>query len=123
MGGSDRVQRALPLSVLIIVAVLDVALGPERVVLTLVVIAPLVAATASGRRATLAYGVLALVVGALLGVYDDQYTGSQLAAQVIRLCGIAEVAGQQPDARDLGRILDDAADKAAHPLPARVLAA
>ncbi len=93
MGGSDRVQRALPLSVLIIVAVLDVALGPERVVLTLVVIAPLVAATASGRRATLAYGVLALVVGALLGVYDDQYTGSQLAAQVIRLCGIAAGTG------------------------------
>ena len=93
MGGSDRIQRALPLGVVVLVAVLDVALGPGRVVLTLVVIAPLVAATALGRRATLAYGVLALVVGALLGVYDDQYTGSQLAAQVIRLCGIAAGTG------------------------------
>lgn len=89
MGGSDRIQRALPLGVLIVVAGLDVALGPERVVLTLVVIAPLVAATALGRRATLAYGVLALVLGALLGLYDDQYSGDQLAAQVIRLGGIA----------------------------------
>lgn len=87
--GSDRVQRALPLGVLVVVAVLDVALGPDRVVLTLVVIAPLVAATALGRRATFAYGALALVVGALLGVYDEQYVTREITAQLIRLLGIA----------------------------------
>ncbi|SDF94914.1 Stage II sporulation protein E (SpoIIE) [Blastococcus aurantiacus] len=89
MGGSDRIQRALPLGVLILVAALDVGLGRDRVVLTLVVIAPLVAATALGRRATVAHGALAVVVGALLGLYDGLYADAQLTAQVIRLIGIA----------------------------------
>ena len=89
MVGLHRIQRALPLGVLVLVVVLDVLLGRDRVVLTLVVIAPLVAATALGRRATLAYGALAVAVGALLGIYDDLYTDPQLAAQVIRLLGIS----------------------------------
>lgn len=89
MGRLGRIHRALPLTVLALVALTDVLLGPERVVLTLVVIAPLVAATTMGRRATLAYGVLAVLVGALLGWSADLYSGSQLTAQVIRLCGIA----------------------------------
>ncbi len=79
----------LPLGVLVVVTALDLGLGRDRIVLTLVVIAPLVAATALGRRATLAYGVLALILAALLGVYDELYTGNQLAAQTIRLIGIA----------------------------------
>ncbi len=91
MGGLARIQRALPLGVLALVAVLDILMGPDRAVLTLVVIAPLVAATARGRRATLAYGILALAVAALLGIYDDLYTADQVAAQLIRLAGI--VAG------------------------------
>lgn len=93
LAGLDRIQRGLPLGVLTLVSVLDIALGPNRVVLTLVVIAPLVAATALGRGATLAHGGLAIVVGALLGVYDRQYAGEELAAQVIRLCGIAAGTG------------------------------
>jgi sigma-B regulation protein RsbU (phosphoserine phosphatase) len=93
LGGVDRIQRALPLGVLVLVAALDIVLGPDRVVLTLVVIAPLVAATARGRRATIAYGALAVVVGALLGVYDQQYTAGELPAQVIRLCGITAGTG------------------------------
>lgn len=88
MGRLGRIHRALPAAVLALVVLTDVLLGPDRVVLTLVVIAPLVAATALGRRATLAYGVLAVLAGALLGVVGDLYTGSQLTAQVIRLCGI-----------------------------------
>ncbi|MGY2127715.1 PP2C family protein-serine/threonine phosphatase [Blastococcus sp. SYSU DS0617] len=79
----------MPLAVLTIVALLDILMGRDRAVLTLVVIAPLVAATALGRRATLAYGALAVVVAALLGVYDQLYTGTQFTAQLIRLAGIA----------------------------------
>lgn len=89
MGSLDRIQRALPLGVLTVVSALDILVGRDRVVLTLVVIAPLVAATALSRRATVAYGVLAVVVAALLGIYDGQYSGDQLAAQMIRLFGIA----------------------------------
>lgn len=89
MGRLARIQRALPLAVLMTVALLDVLMGRDRAVLTLVVIAPLVAATALGRRATLAYGLLAVVVAALLGIYDQLYSGNQFTAQMIRLAGIA----------------------------------
>ncbi len=89
MSGLDRTLRAMPLGVLVVVAGLDLALGRDRVVTGLVVIAPLVAATALGRRATLGYGVLALVLAALLGLYNEQYTDGQLVTQVVRLAGIA----------------------------------
>ncbi|MGY1692759.1 PP2C family protein-serine/threonine phosphatase [Geodermatophilus sp. SYSU D01105] len=89
MNGSARVQRALPAVFLVLVAVLDVAAGPEQVVLGLVGLAPLVAATVLGRRATVAYGVLALGLAAALGVYDRQYTAEALPAQLVRLVLIA----------------------------------
>ena len=89
----DGVIRAhvLPLVFLLGPAVLDLALGRDRVVLGLVAASPLVAASLLGRRATAAYGVVALLTAALLGVYDRQYVDEALAAQAIRLTTVAVV--------------------------------
>jgi serine phosphatase RsbU (regulator of sigma subunit) len=68
---------------------LDLAAGPHRVVLGLVVIGPLLAASLTGRGLTIAYAVLAFVVAALLGVYDQQYTADEWPSQAARLFGVA----------------------------------
>jgi serine phosphatase RsbU (regulator of sigma subunit) len=72
----------------VLVTVIDVLMPPGQVVLGLVVMAPLVAATTLGRRATLGYGVAAFVTAALLGVYDEQYSGEALPAQLVRLTAV-----------------------------------
>ena len=89
MSRSTRVRHALPLSVLLLFTVLDLAAGREQQSLSLTVIAPLVAATVLGRRATVGYAVLAVVVAALLGVYDQQYTAEAMPTQLVRLFGVA----------------------------------
>jgi sigma-B regulation protein RsbU (phosphoserine phosphatase) len=86
---SARAQRALPLTVLVLVTVLDLVTGRDQQLLSLAVITPLVAASTFGRRATAAYGIAALVVAALLGVYDQQYTSDALLTQLFRLAGVA----------------------------------
>jgi sigma-B regulation protein RsbU (phosphoserine phosphatase) len=86
---STRVRRALPLSVLVLFTVLDLAAGREQQLLSLTVISPLVAATVLGRRVTAGYAVLAVVVAALLGVYDQQYTPEAMPTQLVRLFGVA----------------------------------
>ncbi|RBY93243.1 serine/threonine-protein phosphatase [Blastococcus sp. TF02A-30] len=83
----------MPIAVLAVVSVLDVVLGRGQVVLGLVVIAPLVASTFLGRRATVGYGVAALLVAATLGVFDRQYSEEALPAQLIRLAGVAVGTG------------------------------
>ena len=89
MHWSSRAQHALPLAVLAFAVLVDLAVGPDQVLITLVVIAPLAAATFLGRRATLGYAVLSLVVAVLLGFYDRQYTDEAVVAHSIRLVGIA----------------------------------
>jgi phosphoserine phosphatase RsbU/P len=83
------VRRGLPLVVLVVVTVLDLAAGRDQQTHSLTVIAPLVAATTLGRRATAAYAVAALAITALLGVYDNQYTAETVLAQAARLAGVA----------------------------------
>jgi serine phosphatase RsbU (regulator of sigma subunit) len=90
---SFRVHRALPLVVLVVVTLLDLAGGRGQQALSLTVIAPLIAATTLGRRATAAYGVAALTISALLGVYDHQYTGDTVLTQAARLFGVALGSG------------------------------
>ncbi len=87
----DRVIHGhwAPLLFLLTPAVLDLLLGPERVVLGLVATSPLVAATLTGWRATAAYGVAALLTAAALGVYDGQYGEETLPAQLVRLAVVA----------------------------------
>ena len=82
-------RHALPLGVLSFFTLLDLASGPGQVVLGLVVISPLVAASVVRRRSTAVYAVLALLAAALLGIYDQQYTADTLLAQMIRLFGVA----------------------------------
>jgi sigma-B regulation protein RsbU (phosphoserine phosphatase) len=86
---STTVRHALPLAVLTLFTAYDVAAGRSQQVLALTVISPLVAATTLGRRATGLYAALALVVAALIGLYDNQYTTDTLPTQLIRLFGVA----------------------------------
>ena len=88
MTRSARVH-ALPAVVLALFTLVDLVIGREQQVLSLVVIAPLAAATVLGRRATAGYGLVALLVATLLGVYDQQYTSESLVAQLFRLFGVA----------------------------------
>lgn len=90
--GVDRLGRAGaigPLAIIVLFALLDVAAGPERIVLGLLVIAPLLAASLTGRRLTLTYALLALVVAASLGVHDEQYTADRWPVHAAQLFGIA----------------------------------
>jgi sigma-B regulation protein RsbU (phosphoserine phosphatase) len=86
--GSRRVQRAMPAAVLLAIVLADLIIGRGQSLIGLQTMPPLLAATALGRRATVGYGLLALLAAALIGVYDMQYTDARVAAQVIRLIGI-----------------------------------
>ena len=81
--------HALPVAALLAVATTDLLLGPDQVLISLVAIAPMVAAVLLGRRSTLVYGVLAVATAALLGVTNDQYSGDALLAQTARIVGVA----------------------------------
>src|SRR3954451_17270957 len=85
---STALRHALPLAVLVAVALVDIVMPPGQVVLGLVVMAPLVAATTLGRRAPLGYGLAAFVIAAVLGIYDAQYSGDALPAQLVRLTAV-----------------------------------
>src|SRR4051794_7857336 len=79
----------MPAAVLVFFTLVDLLIGRDQVVLGVMVLAPMSAATALGRRATVAYAVLALATVALLGIYDRQYTERALLAQSLRLFGVA----------------------------------
>ncbi|MGY1741448.1 MULTISPECIES: PP2C family protein-serine/threonine phosphatase [unclassified Blastococcus] len=82
-------HHALPLAALTLVAATDLVLGREQVLISLVAIAPMIAATVLGRRATAVYAVLAVITAAMLGIYDQQYTEATLTAQIARIVGVA----------------------------------
>jgi serine phosphatase RsbU (regulator of sigma subunit) len=82
-------RQLLPFAVLTLFTLFDIGMGRDQQALSLTVISPLVAATALGRRATAAYGVAALAVSALLGIYDLQYTAETWPNQAVRLFGVA----------------------------------
>jgi len=77
----------MPAAVLAFFVLVDLALGPDQHVLGVMVLVPMAAATVFARRATVTYGLLALLAVALLGVYDRQYTADAVAAQSLRLFG------------------------------------
>lgn len=81
-------SRLFPALLLVAVAVLDLVTGADAVVLSLVVVAPLLAASALSVRATAAYAVLAVLTGAALGIPMGQYEGEHLVAQGIRLATV-----------------------------------
>ncbi len=88
----DRLGRAGsigPLAFLVLFTLLDLAAGPQRSVVGLLVIAPLLAASLSGLGLTIGYGVLTLAIAALMGVHDEQYTAEDWPAHAARLFGIA----------------------------------
>ena len=82
-------RHLLPLGVLLSCSLVNLLSEPGQVVVGLLAMAPLVAATVLGRRATAGYAVAALVLAALFGVYGDQYSDGTVVAQSIRLAGVA----------------------------------
>lgn len=84
-----RAGALLPLAVIALFALLDVSGGPDRVVIGLVVIAPLLAASLTGRWLTAGYAALAPVVVAVVGAYDDQYTADAWPTAAAQLFGVA----------------------------------
>ena len=85
--------HAPPLVILVVVIVIDLTSAPGRLVLDLVVIVPMAAAILLSPRVTAAYGAAALACGALLGIYDRQYTGETVGIQIARLALIAVGGG------------------------------
>ncbi|MGY5883178.1 PP2C family protein-serine/threonine phosphatase [Modestobacter lacusdianchii] len=84
-----RTRHLLPLGVLVLFSLLNLVSEPGQVVVGLLAMAPLVAATVLGRRATAAYGVAALLLAVFFGFYGDQYSAGTVVAQSIRLMGVA----------------------------------
>ena len=85
--GSRRVQRAMPAVVLAAIVTIDLLNGRGQALVGLLVMPPLLAATALGRRATLGYGLLALLAAALMGGYAGLWS-SGFVTQSIRLVGV-----------------------------------
>jgi serine phosphatase RsbU (regulator of sigma subunit) len=84
--------RLVPLVVIVAVCVIDFAGGPSFVIIALVVIAPLLAATLVGPRLTGVYALGALAGAGAVGVSDQLQApdaGGGRLAMAIRLAGIA----------------------------------
>lgn len=82
-------RRLFPALIVLAVCVLEYVSGAEAVVLSLVVVAPLVAASYLPVRETAAYAVLAVATGAVLGIYAQQYERELALTQLVRLSTIA----------------------------------
>jgi sigma-B regulation protein RsbU (phosphoserine phosphatase) len=82
-------DHAAPAGVLGVLVATDLLAGRDSVVLGLLVVVPLLAATVLPARATAAYAGVALIAAVLLGVYDRQYDESALPAQLVKLVGVA----------------------------------
>jgi serine phosphatase RsbU (regulator of sigma subunit) len=89
MGRSRQVQRALPVAVLAVIVLADLLIGRGQSLIGLLTMPPLLAATALGRRATVGYGLLALLAAVAVGALDGQFSDARVVAQSIRLIGIA----------------------------------
>lgn len=81
-------RRLAPLAALVVVSVVDVALGPGKIILGLLVIVPVLAAALLSPRITALYGLVAFAVGVAMGQWDQQWTEAP-AAQIFRVVGIA----------------------------------
>jgi sigma-B regulation protein RsbU (phosphoserine phosphatase) len=83
----------MPAAVLLAIIVADLATGRGQSLIGLLTMPPLLAATALSRRATVGYGLLALLTAALIGAYDGQFTDQRWVAQTIRLIGVVVATG------------------------------
>jgi sigma-B regulation protein RsbU (phosphoserine phosphatase) len=86
--GEQRISAVLPAVVLGVVVVLDLLNG-QHPVLGLTVIAPLFAANLVGPAVTALYAAGALVIAAVLGVHDEQYSEALIGVQSTRLALVA----------------------------------
>ncbi len=75
--------------VVVAVVLLELVTGAHATVLSLVVIAPLLAASSQSPRATGRLALLSVVVAALLGVYGHHYDPGRRSDQAIRLTTVS----------------------------------
>ncbi|GAB4079367.1 hypothetical protein GCM10028783_03150 [Modestobacter muralis] len=78
----------MPVGVLGFCTAVDLAAGPDQVLIGLLAMGPLVAAVVLGRGATIGYGLAAFALAVVLGFYDRQYTDEALLGQSFRLLGM-----------------------------------
>lgn len=78
-------RACVPACALAAVALVELSTGQDAVLLTMVVVAPLLAASLLGPRATSAYAATALLLAGLLGALSGQYDPGVLGNQLIRL--------------------------------------
>ncbi len=91
-GVRSSVTGLAPLAIIVVVCVIDLAGGPDFVIISLVLIAPLLAASVVGPRLTGAYALAALAGAGAVALSDqmeDPSAGGGRTAMVIRLAGIA----------------------------------
>ncbi|MGY1741449.1 MULTISPECIES: PP2C family protein-serine/threonine phosphatase [unclassified Blastococcus] len=101
--------HAVPVAVLAAVVAADLLLDPDQGIVGLVVVAPVVAATLLGRRATAAHGVLAVATAALLGAVDGHLGGPALATLVVGVAvgsgaALAACVRHERREREVGRL-------------------
>jgi diguanylate cyclase (GGDEF)-like protein len=91
------------------VAVADIIVGDNVSLIALLALAPFIAVLQPSRRATLLVGLIAVVVGVVLGAVQEQYQGSQ---NFIRILGVALSALLSLWVTNLRSRLDDALELA-----------
>jgi serine phosphatase RsbU (regulator of sigma subunit) len=119
---------ALPFAVVIAVAVIDVLAGPEVGFLPVLSLGPALAAISRRPLSTALIGMLALVLGALLAVYDNLEDSRRGAIALIAIAGVTAAgvvasAGRQRRERELANfktIAEAAQQILLRPVPARI---
>lgn len=91
------------------VALADIAVGQNVSLIALLALAPFISVLQPSRRATLFVGLVAVVVGVVLGAVQEQYQGTQ---NFIRILGVALSALLSLWVTDLRARLDDALELA-----------
>ena len=85
-GGRERPAFALALLVLAVVAVIDIALGSRAVLVELLAVGPLIAATGATRRQTLIVAIVALAIAVPIELASDSFLTT---SHVIGIVGVA----------------------------------
>ncbi|OHV34892.1 hypothetical protein BBK14_33520 [Parafrankia soli] len=88
----SRAAALVPLVIIVAVCVVDIVGGPDFVIIALVVMAPLLAASVVGPRLTGVYALAALAGAGAVEIANqvvDPGAGGGQVARVIRLAGIA----------------------------------
>jgi serine phosphatase RsbU (regulator of sigma subunit)/PAS domain-containing protein len=95
-----RAAAAIGVVLLVVLAIADVSIGRSAVLIPLLVLGPLVAASRAQARATAAVAALAIVLAVGLGPFDEGLFAAQHVIQVLVVLGGSIFAVAAADARE-----------------------